>query len=143
MEKRPAPKGAWKKGQSGNPAGKRAGTRNKATLMIMALMESGAKDIVKQVIEAAKGGDMRAARLVIERLAPPARERLITFETLPGTEDAAGVAEAQAAILQAVAAGELTPGEAATLSGIVENRRKAIETQELEQRIQALEEQQK
>lgn len=143
MEKRPAPKGAWKKGQSGNPAGKRAGARNKATQMVMALMESGAKAIVKQVIDAAKGGDMRAAKLVIERLAPPARERLITFQALPQTGDAAGVAEAQAVILQAVAAGELTPGEAATLSGIVENRRKAIETQELEQRIQALEEHQK
>lgn len=143
MEKRPAPKGAWKKGQSGNPAGKRAGSRNKATQMVMALMESGAKAIVTQVIDAAKSGDMRAAKLVIERLAPPARERLITFQALPQTEDAAGAAEAQTAILQAVAAGELTPGEAATLSGIVENRRKAIETQELEQRIRALEEQQK
>jgi hypothetical protein len=45
----------------------------------------------------------------------------------------------QNAILQAVAAGDLLPGEAATLAGIVEARRKAVETQELEQRITALE----
>ena len=45
----------------------------------------------------------------------------------------------RAAILQAVAAGDILPGEAATLAGIVEARRKALETQELEQRISALE----
>ncbi len=140
MEKRPAPKGAWKKGQSGNPAGKTPGSRNKATQMVMALMEGGARAIVQQVIKAAKGGDLAAAKLVLDRLAPPVRERSVSL-SLPTTESACGVADAQAAILQAVADGELTPGEASTLSGIVENRRRAIETQELEQRIQALEEQ--
>ena len=38
-----------------------------------------------------------------------------------------GAAEAQRQILEAVACGELTPGEASTLSGIVEARRKARE----------------
>jgi hypothetical protein len=41
--------------------------------------------------------------------------------------------------LSAVATGELTPGEGTALAGIVEQHRKAIETQELEQRIAALE----
>ena len=48
-------------------------------------------------------------------------------------------AQFDATILQAVAAGDLLPGEAATLAGIVEGRRKALETQELEQRIAILE----
>jgi hypothetical protein len=38
-----------------------------------------------------------------------------------------------------VAAGDILPGEGATLAGIVEARRKAVETQELEARISALE----
>ena len=86
----------------------------------------------------AKQGDMSAARLVLERLVPPAKERPI-FLNLPDTGSADGVAQAQAAILQAVAAGDILPGEAATLAGIVEARRKAVETQELEARISALE----
>jgi hypothetical protein len=49
------------------------------------------------------------------------------------------VAAAQGAILKACAAGDLLPGEAATLSGVVEARRRAIETVDLEQRIAALE----
>jgi len=41
--------------------------------------------------------------------------------------------------LQAVAAGDILPGEAATLAGIVEASRKALETQEFEARLTALE----
>lgn len=137
-EKRKAPPHAWKKGQSGNPSGKPQGTRNKATMMVLNLMEDGAEEITKAVIDAAKGGDLMAARLVIERLAPPLRERPINID-LPDTHTADGCSEAQNAILQAVGMGELLPGEGATLAGIVENRRRSIETLELEQRITALE----
>lgn len=137
-EKRKAPPHAWKAGQSGNPRGKPQGTRNKATMMVLNLMEQGAEEITKAVIDAAKGGDLMAARLVIERLAPPLRERPINID-LPDTCTADGCSEAQNAILQAVGMGELLPGEGATLAGIVENRRRAIETLELEQRITALE----
>ena len=138
-EKRKAPPHAWKKGQSGNPAGKPQGMRNKATMMVLSLMEEGAEEITKAVIDAAKGGDLMAARLVIERLAPPLRERPINID-LPDTRTAEGCVEAQGSILQAVGMGELLPNEGATLAGIVENRRRSIETLELEQRIIALEE---
>ena len=106
--------------------------------MVLKLMESGAKEITEAVIEAAKGGDMTAARFILDRLTPPAKERPISL-VLPSTSTAAGIVEAQAAILQAVAVGDLMPGEATALAGIVEARRKAIETAELEARIAALE----
>jgi Family of unknown function (DUF5681) len=128
----------WKKGQSGNIKGKPKGTRNKATMLAMAIMEKGGKTIIEKVVEAAKGGDMQACRLIIERLVPPMRERPITLE-FPDTSTTEGVSAAQQAILDAVGVGVLLPGEATTLSAIVEQRRKAIETQELEQRIAALE----
>lgn len=139
MADKPKPPQLFKPGQSGNPRGKPKGTRNKATLAVLALLESGAEEITRAIIAAARGGDMTAARMVLDRLAPPARERMVELPELPDTKDVQGVADAQAAILHAVAAGELTPGEASTLSGIVEARRKAIETAELEQRITKLE----
>jgi hypothetical protein len=138
-DKRKAPPHAWKKGQSGNPDGKKPGSRNKATQMVLAMMEGGAEQITQTIIDAAKAGDLSAARLVLERLAPPMRERPITLD-LPAIDNAIGISTAQAAILQAAADGELLPGEAATLAGILESRRKAFETQELENRITALEE---
>jgi hypothetical protein len=138
MTERKAPPKAWKPGQSGNPKGKPAGARNKATLAVLALMETGAKEITEAVITAAKAGDLTAARMILDRLAPPAKERPVSVE-LPDTGTVEGVSAAQQTILKAVACGDLLPGEAATLAGIVENRRKALETEELERRIAALE----
>lgn len=137
-EKKKAPAHAWKPGQSGNPKGKPMGSRNKATAMVLNLMEGSAAEITQAVLDAAKGGDLSAAKMVLERLAPPMRERPISID-LPDTGTAEGCATAQGAILCAVGAGDLLPGEGATLAGIVENHRRSIETTELEQRITALE----
>jgi len=137
-ERKKTPANGWQPGQSGNPKGKPHGARNKATQMVMALMEDGAKEVAKAVVDAAKAGDLSEARLVLERLAPPMRERPITI-TLPDTQSTEGISAAQQTILEAVGAGELLPSEGVTLAGIVEARRKAMETQELEARISALE----
>ena len=127
------------KGKSGNPRGRPAGARNKASLMLDKLMERGAQDIVETVIDRAKGGDMTAARLILERLIPPAKERPIAIE-LPPTSDAQGVADAQALVIASMASGGLLPGEASTIMSMLESRRKGIETVELEARIKSLEE---
>ncbi|AOF82456.1 hypothetical protein BSY238_106 [Methyloversatilis sp. RAC08] len=137
-QRRRAPPKAWKPGESGNLAGKPKGTRNKATRMVLALMEGGAETITKKVVELAEAGDLAAARLVIERLAPPVRERPISLD-LPDTATAEGVSKAQQIVLEAVGSGDLFPGEGQTLAGILETRRKALETEELERRITALE----
>jgi hypothetical protein len=136
--KRQAPKTAFKPGTSGNPKGKPAGTRSKATQLLAAMMEGGAEKITRAVIDAAQAGDLMAAKIILDRVMPPAKERPVNID-LPNTQTAQGVAAAQNAILQAVAAGDLLPGEASTLSTIVEAKRRAIETQELADRITQLE----
>jgi hypothetical protein len=133
-------KSNWQKGQSGNPAGKPRGARNKATMMVLGLMEQGAEEITQAVIDAARGGDLSAARMVLERLAPPMRERPISID-LPDTSTTDGIDRAQQAIIEAVGTGALLPGEGNVLAGLVEARRKALETTGLEQRIAMLEEQ--
>jgi hypothetical protein len=138
MTDKPKHPAAFKPGQSGNPRGKPKGARNHATRAILKLIEGGAEEITRAVLDAAKGGDMGAARFILERIVPTAKERPVSLK-LPDVTSAAGIAEAQAAILQAVASGELMPNEGNILAGIVEARRKALETQELEQRIAALE----
>ncbi|MBP8276639.1 MAG: hypothetical protein KAX55_07100 [Propionivibrio sp.] len=129
--------GRFKPGNPGRPKG----SRHRATIAVLTLLEGEAEDITRTCIEAAKAGDMTAIRLVLERLLPPAKERPIRL-TLPEAHTAEGVAEAQGAILQAVAAGEILPAEAAVLTNIVDSRRRAIETAELEARITALEDKQ-
>jgi len=139
MNKRKAPLTAFKPGQSGNPKGRPKGALNRTTRAILSLMEGEAEDITRTAIEAAKGGDMAAVRLVLDRLVPIAKERHVALSGFPDTSTAAGISAASAAVVEAVTAGALTPGEGVTLSNLLEGRRKALETQELEARIAALE----
>ena len=59
---------------------------------------------------------------------------------MEGTKD---LGRATAALLEAVAAGELTPGEAAEIGKLIEGHRKAIEMADLEEPVRRLEEGQK
>lgn len=140
MNEKKTPPQRFKPGVSGNPKGKPVGTRNHATRAVLELLEDGVLDVTKAVLKAARGGDLTAAKMVLERITPPMRERAINI-ALPDANTAEGCSEAQNAILQAVGTGELLPNEGTTISAIVENRRRAIETAELEQRIAALESQ--
>jgi Family of unknown function (DUF5681) len=125
-------------GQSGNPAGKPKGARNKTTLALEALLDGDAEALTRKAIELALAGDMQALRLCLERLIPPRREAPVAFEH-PTIETAADAVKAMAAIVQAVANGDLTPSEGYSISGLVQNFSKAIETAELEARIAKLE----
>ena len=125
-------------GQSGNPSGRPQGSRNKATLAMEGLMDGQAEAITQKAVDLALEGDTTALRLCLERILPPRKSRPVNI-ALPEVTTAEGVAEAQAAVVQAVAGGELTPEEGIALTGILEARRKAIETQDHESRISALE----
>ena len=46
---------------SGNPLGKKPGTRSKATALLDQMAERGGKAVLEAVLEAAKGGDTAAA----------------------------------------------------------------------------------
>ena len=130
--------GRFKPGQSGNPAGRPKGARHATTMAIEALLEGEAATITRKAIEAAKAGDMVAIKLVLDRICPPRKARPIHME-LPPIHDAGGIAEAQQEVLRAACAGELLLDEAHALSGLLEARRQALETQELEGRIAQLE----
>jgi hypothetical protein len=123
--------------QPGNP-GRPKGARHRSTVLAEKLMADDIEGIVTAVVKAAKDGDMAAARIILDRLTPVRRGRPVQFD-LPAATDAAGVLAAFDAVLQAVAGGELTPEEGASITNLLEARRKAIETVELEARIAALE----
>ena len=128
----------FKPGQSGNPRGKPKGARNHATRTVLAMLDGSAEEITKAVLDAAKAGDLGAAKFVLERIAPPMRERPIEVD-LPNIATIADCASAQAAVLASVAAGDLLPSEGDTLAGLIEQQRRSFETTDLAQRLEAIE----
>lgn len=126
--------GRWARG---NP-GRRPGSRNKATLAAERLLDGEADALTRKAIDLAKGGDVQALRLCLERLLPARKDRPVRF-SLPQLSSAAEAASAVAAIVEAVAAGELTPGEAAELGRLIEAFTKTLEATEFEARLAALE----
>jgi Family of unknown function (DUF5681) len=125
-------------GQSGNPAGKAKGTRNKVTLAIEALLDGEAEALTRKAIELAKGGDLAALRLCLDRLAPPRKDRLVMFE-LPTITSAADAVKASAALVAAVAVGDLTPAEAGELGKLIEAYVRALEATDFAARLDNLE----
>jgi hypothetical protein len=72
--KRPAPKSAWKKGQSGNPAGRKKGSLNKSTInarrLAQKFLNEAVEPVFQKLVEKAKEGEVTAIKLVVERILP-------------------------------------------------------------------------
>jgi Family of unknown function (DUF5681) len=130
--------GRWQPGASGNPAGKPPGARHAALLALDAIGAEAGKDIMAAVVTAAKGGDMRAADILLRRLWPERKGRPVQMD-LPGIMAPSDIVAALGAVADAVATGELSPEEGAAVAGILEAQRRAVETVELERRIATLE----
>jgi Family of unknown function (DUF5681) len=128
----------FRKGASGNPAGKAPGTRNRATLIAERLLDGEAETMVRMVIDKAKQGDTFALRFCLDRIVPPRRERPVVFQ-IPELRSAEDASKAMSAITSAVAGGELTPAEAAELASVIDAFVKALEASEIERRLTILE----
>ncbi|MGI9071082.1 MAG: hypothetical protein ACR2JB_07120 [Bryobacteraceae bacterium] len=118
--------------------GRPEGSRNHATILLQQLMDNEAESIIRKVIELAKEGDSIAMKLAVERLIPPAKDRHIQLK-FPRVHSAEDVIEASACLVQAVTEGNITPGEAHSVAGLLEVHRRASETASLEKRISELE----
>ena len=127
-------KGRFGPGNAGRPAG----ARHRVTRAVEALLEGEAEKLTRRAVEAALKGDVAALRLCLDRIAPARRETTAAFD-LPAIETPADHPKAIAAILQAVAAGELTANEAEGLTRILTAHGRAIEITDLEARLQAVE----
>jgi len=118
--------GRFVPGQSGNPAGKKPGTRNRATVLRAALADGEDKAAARIVIDKALSGDAVAARFIVDRLMPRPRSRTIELD-LPAGAGAADILAASNATIAAMAAGEITPDEALTVTRVLDGRLRALE----------------
>ena len=127
--------GRWKSGEAGNPSGRKPGTGEVAKLRNSIAKHLPA--IITQLVTKAKEGDAQAARLLLERVLPPMKpiEQAVAL-SLPTGE---GITAQGVAIVQAVAAGILAPGQGAALLTGLGALARIKEIDELERRIALLE----
>lgn len=132
---RKKPPNQWKAGQSGNPKGRPPGVS--AITKMRASLSADVPDILAGLVAAAKGGDVQAARLILERVLPPLKgvEQPVTLSLPDG-----GTLTAKAdAVLCAAAVGDLAPGQAAQLISALGAMAKITEIDDLNARITKLE----
>jgi hypothetical protein len=128
----------FKKGQSGNPNGRPKGSLNTTTLAAQALLDGEAETLTRKAIELAKGGDLAALRLCMDRLVPPRKDRPVSFD-LPKIESSKDAANAISATIHAVSVGDLTPAEGSDMTRLLDAYVKAFEAVELAERVERLE----
>jgi hypothetical protein len=126
------------KGMSGNPMGKRPGTRNRATLIAEAMLDCETRPLLRQTIDEAKGGDPVMMRFCIGRILPPRRDRPVRF-ALPPVRSPADLSAALEAVTAAVANGELTIREAWEFSQMIDNFIRTIDASEFARQLERLE----
>lgn len=125
----------WQPGQSGNPNGRPPGTGT-----LQKLRETIGEDmpaIIAQLVIQAKGGDVTAARVLLERVLPPVKavEQPQPIDLPEGTD----LSAKGHAVLQAAADGVLSASQAASYMNALGSLARVVEVDELLRRIEALE----
>ncbi|MBF0614209.1 MAG: hypothetical protein HQL92_03545 [Magnetococcales bacterium] len=126
--------GRFQKGQSGNPRGRPSGVTRKLSLRM--LLEPHGQQLIETAVRLALSGDVGALKLCLDRLVPSFRptEQATSFSLPEG-----GFADQGRSILEAIAAGTLTPGEGTQILSGIGTLARVVETDELTRRIEALE----
>lgn len=95
-------------------------------------------DIIAKLVEKAKAGDVKAARVLLERVVPALKAEAAAV-LLPELAAASGLVAQGEAVVRAVAASHLAPDTGALLLGALNQQSRLVEIEELERRIAALE----
>lgn len=128
----------FKPGQSGNPAGRKKGARNKVTMAVAELLDGQYEAITQAAVDKALEGDTVAMRLCLDRIAPAKKDGPVSID-LPPIKTVQDAVLASQAVLSAVANGEVTPDEAGRIMALLATHKQLVETGDIEQRIEKLE----
>lgn len=124
----------WKKGQSGNPKGSRKGRRDER----LAYMTSNDQALQKKVVDMAIDGDMRALKIIADRLWPRLRAESRPIAIDPKSGD---LLQQGRALIDKALEGELPANLLLEMLKALHAQASLEEMVMLEQRIRTLEEQ--
>ena len=122
---------AFKKGESGNPAGRPRGSVNKNLQML----RDAAEAILPDLIERAKSGDLEAQKLILDRGIP--RLRAVSMPEALALPDGTLTDQAKA-LVALIAEGSLSTTVAAEIAGVISASARVEEVDQLRDELKAL-----
>ena len=118
--------------------GRPRGSQNKRNTRGQQLLDQYSETIMQKALAEAIKGDVSLLRTFLSFLLRRPGDRPIQTGPLPmGSLEE--LAKSSEKVLQKVASGKLSPGEARNLNDLMEDRRRVLESEELEKRVRALE----
>jgi hypothetical protein len=117
-------------------AGRKPGSKNRATMVTAALVEGDTQQLLGKAVELAKAGNVVMLKFLLGRILP--RERLITLD-LPRMEFADDAVEALGRVMGAVSEGQISPSEAAAMATLINSYTQAIDMADVVKRLDRLE----
>lgn len=126
---------AFKKGKSGNPAGRPMGLI--AATNARKEIEKALPEILEKVIELAKGGDMQACKILLDKVCPNLRpQALPIILAIDG-----GLVEQGNEIIKATLAGEIPPDIGSMLITALANQGRLVDLEEMAVQLKRIERQ--
>ena len=126
-------------GQSGNPAGKPKGTRNKNGVLLESILKESGEALVNKLADMALKGNTACLKMALSRLYPAPQVAKIKLDDMPELNTLSDIPEYLKALMKKLGNGEIDVFQFDALSRSLHRMTDSMERAELEQRITELE----
>jgi hypothetical protein len=126
---------AFVKGQSGNPKGKPPGITARGRFRQQ--VNEALPSIVQGLIEAAQGGDVQAANIILSKVIPNLKPTSDPVR-IQASQDAT-LADRGLIVVHAATTGKLSADDASQVMGLLVSQAKLVEQSEVMERLEAIE----
>lgn len=128
--------GTFRKGVSGNLAGKPRGARHKTTQAALSLLDGESQAITRKAVELALEGDVTALRLCLERIIPALKSVSPQMQIFSSSNTLTGQAQD---FINAAANGDISADTATQMISALANVARIEEFENVKHRLESLE----
>jgi hypothetical protein len=120
--------------------GRATGSKNKRPTILAMLPPDALQQLYTTIFEAAKAGDMTAAKLLLDRLDPAPKGRPVELPGVPPIDGLEGAQQAGRRVLETMLAGELSPSEAGEVLAVILQQVVGLEARDWSRLLEQLQE---
>ena len=103
--------------------GRPRGSKNLAQMAILAVGEDHSKDILEQIVKQAKEGDTTSAKIILDRVCPIPKGRIVVLDGLPDPiRNMDDLDKGLDIVISEMAKGNITADEALSISTVLEKK---------------------